>query len=979
MADDYSADINTKGRLTINGQVRGIFEASYDHDWFAVNLSANTTYLFSMTSVASANGTQLDARFATLGMYDGRGLSQVYSSSYGEAPLLQFTPTSSGTYYLSAQASYLQTAGAYRLTSSLAEADEFVADISTTANLTADTSVSGGFQRVDDVDWIRFQAQAGQVIELSTEFGGKIAPGNLMYFYDSVGRYVKFSSTGIFVADTSGEYYLVLNAEGRVGAYTQTMKLISDDYSKDASSPGVLAAGGQASGTIDYNGDTDRFQVQLEAGNFYTLRLGTQDDNYRMALSLYDSKGAYVSGQENYVNGVRTVQFFAASSGTYSIDASSPYGYSKPLPYTLSLSAPVADDFGNTRETAQLLALDETMTGSLQAVNDVDMFTLALSAGKTYRFEQPFSAGADPYATVALTDSNGNSLRNWYGQSDMFSYTPTRDGNVYLSLSSLSVPVTGRDYSVKVSAVEDDHGASAASAGRLTLGVATKGVLEAGGGDVDWYAITLNAGAYYWFSLTGAREGGGTLTPTSGSALLRIIDAQGKAVATGESGYNATAGLLAFTAPTRGTYYVEVSSPGAAGTYTVKAVLGEKDDHGNDTAHATAIQDKVALAGKLELLNDRDVFKLSAVAGMAYALEVTPVGGNANFTSYASLNISTNTGSFSTREVFGTGKILKYFTAANSGDYYFTMSTSSFGTTGAYQIAVTSQGLDDYSATNQTTGRLVPGASVPGQLGTPGDRDWIKVKLEAGRTYVFDLQGSVSGGGTLDTTANNRPSLSLLTADGSNLTSTAFSNGSAAEPRLAHIATKTGEYFLEVYSPQDRTGTYTLVASQTSGDVSAPQLLSSTQEPDAVNVGTRPKIVLTFNEIMMTEAGITFTDSNGVAVAGQDGQQLVKAIGKMLVFDPNMNLQPGMRYTLSLPEGSALDLAGNAWVGAHQYSFTVTEPVAVGTAGNDYLLGSTASGVAGQILDGGAGLDTVYYGAPRYNWQITRNSDGTVS
>lgn len=973
MADDYSADITTKGRLSINGQARGSFEASADRDWFAVTLSANTTYLFSMESVSAAGGVPYDVSSASLAMFDSRGGQYAYSSNYGQPPLLQFTPSTSGTYYLSAQAGYQQATGGYRVTSSLPEADEFPADTSTTATLSSWSGVTGSFQRLDDVDWIRFYAEAGQVIVLSTEFGGKTSSDGYFSIYDSTGQYSQSAYNGVFKVKTSGDYYLALNAGNRLGAYTQTMEVIADDYSSDDSRPGQLLAGAQTTGSIDYYGDTDRFQMQLEAGSFYTLRLGPQTAN--LSFTIYNGNGNYVSTSDSYADGATTVQFQARESGTYSIDVGNYSSAGKPLPYTLSLSSPAADDFGDTQSTAHVLALDETVAGRLQARGDVDMFSIVLSAGTTYRFDLPFSDNYSFYNNVRLIDSNGNSLRNSYSQGETFSYTPTKDGIVYLSMSS-SGSTTPNDYSVKVSAVQDDYGANAASAGKLSVGAGTKGVLEAGGGDIDWYAITLNAGAYYWFTLAGARESGGTL---SGDAKLRVLDAQGNVVATGDSSYYATAALLPYTAPARGTYYVEVSAPGNAGTYTVKAQLGEKDDHGNDAAHASVIQDKVALAGKLELVTDKDVFKLSAVAGMSYALEVAPTVANSSFSNTVSLSVSNGDSYVQTNEVYGTGKILKYFTAATAGDYYLTLSNSIFGnngSNGAYQISVKSQGLDDYTANKLTTGLLTLDTPLRGELGTPGDTDWVKVRLEAGRTYVFDMQGSVSGGGTLNT-GSGSATLRLLTAEGS--FEAYSSSNNLAEPRISYIATRTGDYFLEIYSYSQNTGSYTVVATQTSGDVIAPQLLSSTLTDGAVNVAPTQKIALTFSESIMVGTGITVTDSNGVVLNSQSSQQLMKVVGKTLLMDQNVALQPGMSYKLSLPEGSVLDLAGNPWAGAHSYSFTVTAPVTTGTAGNDYLLGSSVGATTGLVLDGGAGIDTVYYGGARYNWQMIRNTDSSAT
>ena len=55
---------------------------------------------------------------------------------------------------------------------------------------------------------------------------------------------------------------------------------------------------------------------------------------------------------------------------------------------------------------------------------------------------------------------------------------------------------------------------------------------------------------------------------------------------------------------------------------------------------------------------------------------------------------------------------------------------------------------DDFLATTATKGSVVIGGSTTGTLEVNNDADWFAVSLQAGSTYLFDLSGSSSGGGT---------------------------------------------------------------------------------------------------------------------------------------------------------------------------------------------------------------------------------------
>lgn len=278
---------------------------------------------------------------------------------------------------------------------------------------------------------------------------------------------------------------------------------------------------------------------------------------------------------------------------------------------------------------------------------------------------------------------------------------------------------------------------------------------------------------------------------------------------------------------------------------------------------------------------------------------------------------------------------------------------------------------DDYSSDPHTTGVLTPNAPVQGAIEVADDNDWLKVHLDAGQTYVFDLQGLHSGGGTLDTNTAFPSGMSLRPADGTDLY--LYSAILRGEPQMSYAATATGDYYVIVHSDGAHTGSYTLVETLTEADVTAPLLLSSTLTSGAVNVGVKPQFVLTFDEIVRPGYGITLTDSNGVAVEAPFGHWLVETRGDQLIVNPRVNLMPGMTYTLSLPAGSVVDTAGNQ-AAAQNYSFTITPAVPTGTPGNDYLIGGR-----GDALNGGAGTDTVYYGFERGWLKISHNADGTVA
>ena len=976
MADDFSNDVNTTGQLAVGGTRTANFEASSDSDWFKVSLTAGTTYQFTLNGALHGGGSLPSYSGVSLSLMGQQGYALAFSSyvGAGQAPLMQYTAPSSGTYYLAAQSGNGQL-GTYRVAAILPAADDYAADTTTTGTIDAEGTVAGNFERSDDTDWFRFHADAGQITTFTTATGDGMLTPSYFYIYDGSGKSVAYLQAQYgFVAGLGGDYFVSLSAGGgQIGKYAATMHVVSDDYSADNTRAGTLSAGGEASGTLDYRDDSDRFLLDVRQGQFYTVTLSTKPGAaQQLALSVTDGAGGYVATTSNYADGTLTLRVLANGTGTYALNVGNGYANNVGAAYTLTASSPEADDFGGTMGSATALSLGLAVSGKVQSSDDVDMFKVSLSAGVTYRVDMVMDGGGSNY-NFRMTDGGGNAVgQSLYNAQTFFSYTPTKGGDFYLSQSGSYGVTSALGYTVKVSAALDDFSANTATQGRLSVGASTKGELEAGGGDADWYAVTLDAGGYYWFSVDGAREGGGTLSNYNG-ATVRLLDAHGAVLATSAGTYNTTSTTLPYTAATKGTYYVEVASLGGAGTYTVKARLGEADDHGNDIAHATAIG--AAAKGKLELTSDVDMFKFTAEAGVTYQLVLAPGSdGGISMGSYATLEVSTGSNEFVyARSVYSSVNQVRLFEAGKTGDYYFKVG-SAYGGTGSYVLSVASLGKDDFPASNLTTAVVEPGKPLQGVIGVADDHDWVKVSLEAGRTYVFDLQGTLSGGGTLDT-SNSSAGMSLIGRNGYAVAHASSAVG--GEPRLSYIATASGDYYLDVHGDGSKSGTYTVVATLTSGDVSAPHLLSSSIQDGAVDVSpVMPKVVLGFDEIVMVGSGLTLTDGNGVEVKPSGyGQALATAVGKTLVIEPHLNLKPGVTYTLSLPEGSVLDLAGNKLAGALSYKFTIAAPVTSGTSGNDFMLGGQ-----GLKLDGGAGVDTVYYGGTlNYGYSLLHNTDGSYT
>jgi len=104
----------TAGVLAVGSSVTGYINSSSDEDWYAVSLSAGITYEFTLDATDVNGNGALGDPFIRL--YDAAGNQISYNDDGGSGfnSLLSFTPGSSGTYYIAADAYSTQT-GEYTL------------------------------------------------------------------------------------------------------------------------------------------------------------------------------------------------------------------------------------------------------------------------------------------------------------------------------------------------------------------------------------------------------------------------------------------------------------------------------------------------------------------------------------------------------------------------------------------------------------------------------------------------------------------------------------------------------------------------------------------------------------------------------------------------------------------------------------------------------------------------------------------------
>ncbi|MBF0272408.1 MAG: cadherin domain-containing protein, partial [Magnetococcales bacterium] len=124
---DIAANTGTSATIALGSSVSGILDYIGDHDWYAVSLTAGSTYQFDLKGAPFGDGTVGDTY---LTLYNSNGSALAGNDDYGSLnSMISYTIGTTGTYYLDAAALSDSSAGTYVLVATCTSGDPLVLDL----------------------------------------------------------------------------------------------------------------------------------------------------------------------------------------------------------------------------------------------------------------------------------------------------------------------------------------------------------------------------------------------------------------------------------------------------------------------------------------------------------------------------------------------------------------------------------------------------------------------------------------------------------------------------------------------------------------------------------------------------------------------------------------------------------------------------------------------------------------------------------
>ncbi|NRP56742.1 MULTISPECIES: S8 family serine peptidase [unclassified Marinobacterium] len=580
LADDFSNDVNTLGVATVGETAQGLVSYIGDSDWFAVGLSANTTYVITLAGDI-ADGVQLDPLTDPL-LYIrdefGNIIERVDDSDGSLNAVAYFTPDAAGKYYLEARSAFKYDIGAYALDVSLAPPDDHAdtldaAATALTLDVTNAVSATGKIGIPGDKDTFAISFEAGKVYQIDLKGlagnGGTLTDPTVRIF-NSAGKLVDFNNNSgagndaklYFAPSAAGTYYIEASAYRDNGRGTYTLEVVernipADDVANDISTTEVLTPGDSFNGQLLTSNDQDWFAIDLAAGESYVFRakastsgMGTLDDP---VLELRAADGTLVKSVDDMlISNEPAIQHTPVASGRFYLVVKAANGQEDTGSYTLITRAP--DDHSNTQNDATAITLNQQILGGIQYNDgefgvraydsvglatdfDEDWFTFTATEGQVLSFQVELDDGSAlsrPLVEVVnaqgTTVAIGDGLETDNGLAAA-TFKAAADGTYYARV----IDGAGAKGAYIATLVEGDS-SDEDSAGPVSLTFTSDGTItqtEVLGkiglsGDTDTYTVSLQEGHSYRIETVAVRDG--STAPLDSAKLLMTWKPDGSGV-----------------------------------------------------------------------------------------------------------------------------------------------------------------------------------------------------------------------------------------------------------------------------------------------------------------------------------------------------------------------------------------------------------------------------------------------------------------
>lgn len=398
-------------------------------------------------------------------------------------------------------ASYATDAADYRLLVTPMAPDDHGHTALTATPLPLRRAVAGDLDNENDVDLFAVDLRAGE--RYAWEVSGIGAdPLNrpLLTLLDPQGQaWAGGLDTLAFQAHADGLYTLrVESVDDSLGRYLlQADHRPNDDHGDGNAFADALAVGASVSGIMESPGDVDVFRIDLLQGQTLNVGMRVEASDAWPWFGLVDADGVSLAYGANDWEALRSdLRATADRDGPVYLQVT---GATAGARYHIDTGLLLADDHGDRPQSATPLTPGSVVAGHFDGRWDIDVFSIGVQAGRTYRVEvdSDLPMAQDLPGSMWVSGADGRwldapntGLAQHSGRLVLYA---DADEQLTLTLQNRQ----SVDYRVKVVDVApDDHADGPLGATWVTPGAAVVGRLEPGF-EADGFRFEAAAGQFY--------------------------------------------------------------------------------------------------------------------------------------------------------------------------------------------------------------------------------------------------------------------------------------------------------------------------------------------------------------------------------------------------------------------------------------------------------------------------------------------------
>ncbi|MCB4755367.1 MAG: PPC domain-containing protein, partial [Sulfurovum sp.] len=287
---------------------------------------------------------------------------------------------------------------------------------------------------------------------------------------------------------------------------------VSDDYGNTKNTAATIGTTSTTSGEIEIAGDEDWFKVVLPSAGTLVVETTGSTDTYGYLLDANNSE--IESNDDGGLDRNFKISKFITTAGTYYVRVKH---HSASLTGSYSLvSQFIADDYGNTQNTAATISTTSTTSGNIETVGDIDYFKIVIPSSATGKGALTVDIN-DTRTYTFLRDVSDRQIASFHGLEGNV-MRPVRAGETYyVSVEGSSAVPTVR-YILTSQFTPDDHGDTKETATPINPDSNTSGHITSYD-DKDYFKIVIPRAGTLVVKTTGATDTKGTLSNNNGRGI----------------------------------------------------------------------------------------------------------------------------------------------------------------------------------------------------------------------------------------------------------------------------------------------------------------------------------------------------------------------------------------------------------------------------------------------------------------------------